>query len=515
MKLPGLPALLVLLLCLLVMHPRPAMADDTFGIAPEKKLARALTELADTCYRCGEKARELGLYTNARSYFNHALGYDAEHKATRRVMGFKKRAGVWTLNEDLVPKDDKVPAARLPETEQKLGTETREIREKAAEALFKFVGDIKLAAEQRMLALYHALLTCPEHRPSQTAARTSVEQSGFKHALDGDAELRRKQWLEAAPAPEAFEEATAYETACGFPMVKRRAPWFITHFDIGETGQAWASDLTRLAEASRTRILEITGMPPAKAPDKDENRIHYTVFGNRERFAAFIEKCSGIEDTAHRAEVARASHGTPVFKPYGSVWLYEFLDNDSGLRDAIAHDVAYKEVARCTDGGGYWLAQGMGYLLSAQMNGTTLARFYGIRSSGVIDSGGKEALPGLGISPPGWRVRVALMLAGDKAPAPSHLAALRVNDYTNDHMALAFCWSEFLASRHAVQLKVYLESALKERMARLKEKKPQLTAAEVLARLYEALKVGEAGFMAEFKAWALSEYLRLPTGKDE
>ena len=58
---------------LLLAAPRPAVADENFGVTPEKKLAKALENLADTCFECGDAAKGKGLYTYARSYFSHGL----------------------------------------------------------------------------------------------------------------------------------------------------------------------------------------------------------------------------------------------------------------------------------------------------------------------------------------------------------------------------------------------------------------------------------------------------------
>ncbi|MCZ7605815.1 MAG: hypothetical protein M5U25_06980 [Planctomycetota bacterium] len=78
-------------------------ADGNFGITPDKKLAKALADLADTCFECGDIAKQKGLYTYARSFFSHALEYDTDHKKTRKVMGFERKKGAWVLEEDMIP----------------------------------------------------------------------------------------------------------------------------------------------------------------------------------------------------------------------------------------------------------------------------------------------------------------------------------------------------------------------------------------------------------------------------
>lgn len=489
---------------------RPADALDDFGITADKKLAKALGDLADTCYQCGEKAKEKGLYTNARSFFDHALRYDPEHKNTRKVMGFKKKKSEWVLEEDMIPLKDIVNESKRAEIESKLINETRDLRTKAADTLFKFVSDTALPAESRMLALFHTLRICPEHREAQKAARANPATTWFKHALDDEHETLREKRIGDIAAPEKIAELSGYEKALGYSIPKRRSTWFIVHCDMGEAGEAWVEPLTRFAEASRNHQLELMGMTSPAAPKQDAHRLHYTVIATRERFAAFIDKCSGLTDASERAEISKVSSGAQVFNPYGSAWLYPNTENDHGLRDAIAHDVALKDVFRCTGEAGYWLAHGFGYLNSTHMNGSCSSTFYGTRSSGVINTGGKESLPGLGSCAAGWRLEVALALAGNKALKPSQLATTRVNDFTEDHMAAAFCIADFLSSQHREKLKAFFESALAERMKRIKEKATPETASEIVSRLYTELGMDEAAFMTAMKAWATVNYLKLP-----
>lgn len=505
----------VLALVALAALSRPVSALDDFGITPDKKLAKALTDLADTCYECGEKAKEKGLYTNARSFFDHALRYDPEHKNTRKVMGFKKKKNAWVLEDDMIPLKDLVNEKKRPELEEKVATETRELRTKAADGLFKFVSDTALPAESRMLALYHILRICPEHREAQKCARANLDRKFFKHALDDENETLREKRVNDITAPEKFAELTAYEQALGYPIAKRRSTWFVVHCDMGDASESWVEPLTRLAEASRNHHLELTGLSTPNAPKADTHRLHYTFFSTRERFAAFIDKCSGLTDASEKAEISKVSSGAQVYNPYGSVWLYPNTEDDYGLRDAIAHDVSIKDVLRCTDMAGYWLAHGFGYLNSTHMNGSCASTFYGTRASGVINTGGKESLPGLGSCSAGWRLEVALSLAGNKAIKPSDLARTRVNDFTEDHMAAAFCIADYLSSQHRDKLKVFFEGAATERMKRIKEKGTPETGQEIISRLFKALDMDEDAFMTAFKAWAVVNYIKLPTGTEK
>lgn len=489
---------------------RPADALDDFGIAADKKLAKAFEDVADACYQCGEKAKDKGLYTNARSYFDHALRYDPEHKNTRKVMGFKKKKNAWVLEDDMIPLKDIVNESKRAEVEQKLATETLEVRTKAADALWKFVADTALPAESRMLALYHVLRLCPEHREGQKCARANPDRKFFKHALDDENETLREKRINEVAAPEKIAELSGYEKALGYSIPKRRSTWFVVHCDMGEVGEAWVEPLTKFAEAARSHQLDLMGLTTPNAPKQDPHRLHYTVIATRERFAAFVDKCSGLTDASERAEISKVSSGSQVFNPYGSVWLYPNLQDDYGLRDAIAHDVAIKDVFRCTGDVGYWLAHGFGYLNSTHMNGSCASTFYGTRSSGVINTGGKESLPGLGSCSAGWRLHVALSLAGNKAIKPSQLATTRMNDFTEEHMAAAFCIVDFLSSQHKEKLKAFFESALAERMKRIKEKGTPETGQEIVNRLYAELGMDEAAFMTAFKTWAVVNYIKLP-----
>jgi len=500
----------VLALLLIGAFARPASALDDFGITPDKKLAKAFEDMADVCYQCGEKAKDKGLYTNARSYFDHALRYDTDHAKTRKVMGFKKKKNAWVLEDDMIPLKDIVNESKRGEIEQKLAAETLDIRTKAADTLFKFVADTGLPAESRLLALFHVLRLCPEHRDGQKCARANADRRLFKHALDDENETLREKRINEIAEPEKIPEVSGYEKACGYSMSKRRSAWFVMHCDLGEVSESWVTPLTRFAEASRNHQLELMGLTSPTPPKEDPNRLHYTVIATRERFAAFIDKCSGLTDASERSEIAKVSSGAQVFKPYGSVWLFPNTTDDFGLRDAIAHDVAIKDVFRCTGDAGYWLAHGFGYLNSVHMNGSATSTFYGTRASGVINTGGKESLPGLGACAAGWRLQVVTSLAGNKALKPSDLARLRVNDYTEEHMAAAFCIADFMSSQHKDKLKAFFEGALKERMQRIKDKGTPETAQEIITRMFSEFGMDETAFMNEFKTWAVTNYVKLP-----
>jgi len=485
--------------------------DNNFGITPERRLARSLQKVADVCFECGDKAKEKGLYQHTRSFFNNALLYNPDHAQTRRTMGFRKRRGDWVLEEDLVPLSDNVVEARRPQLEQSLTTETLPIRQKVAEELFGYVENTSLPLEQRMLALFHTLRICPEYAPAQRAARAVPAEIWFRHDLDNEGEIHRVVWLQRANAGERIEEHTDYERRCGFRFEKRRSSWFIVHVDVGPESTKWAENLTRFAEASRTRSLELLGLPAGTPPERDDHKLHYTVLNQRERFARFVDQCSGITDASHRAEVARDSGGTPVYNPFGSVWLYPRLDDDHGLRDAVAHDIASKEVFRYAGLNAYWLGRGMGYINSAQMASSTRAQFYGIRSTGVIDSGGREALPGLGPSPAGWRLRVGMELIADSSMSLSDLGRLRISDYHEREMAHAFCFTDYLVHNHREKLAAFLRDAFQERSNRAREEIAEETGPELIARLLRNLEMTEQQFMDGFRLWAFETYFRLPT----
>ncbi|MCC6466076.1 MAG: hypothetical protein IT463_12120 [Planctomycetes bacterium] len=514
-KLARRAARLAFLAVLFLAVARPAGALDDFGVTPDKKLAKALADLADVCFACGDKAKEKGLYGHARSFFDHALRYDPDHKATRKVMGFKKKKDAWVLDEDLIPLKDVINESKRQELEEKLVVETRDLRTKGVEPLWKFAADTGVPAEQRMLALFHVLRLCPEHRDAQKAARATPDVMWFRHGLDDDDDANRAKWVGRGAAGAKIEGNTPYEQALGFAMAKRKTPWFVVHCDVGEASEAWAETLSQFAEASRDHSLELLGLDKTEGPKDDAQRLHYTVFNNRDRFASFVEKCSGIEDPAQRNEVAKVSGGSETFKPYGSVWLYLQTGNDYGLRDGIAHDLGYKEITRCCGNTAYWLAHGFGYLNSTQMNGSTHARFYGVKASTVIDTGGKDALPGLGDSPAGWRLHTAMLAAGNKLLKPSQLGAVRVNDLDNSHMAQSYCYAEFLVTQHKDKFSAFLKASIKDRSKRIKEKGQPETASEQNGRLFTELGLTEDEFVTAFRAWAIANYAKLPGAAGE
>jgi hypothetical protein len=481
--------------------------DIHHGITPERRLARAIERAADVCFRCGDIAKEKGLYRHTRSFFNHALLYDPNHRQTRRAMGYRQRRGQWVLEEDLVPLSDNVVEARRPRLEQELFNETLPLRQSVADDLFEFVANERLDRTQRVLALYHALRICPEHARSQRVARAADAPVWYKHDLDSSAAAHRALWLQRADDGEAFQENTRYESRMGFQFSKRRTPWFIIHIDTTPERDEWAKELGQFAEASRSRALDLLGLPHGTSPSEDAQRLHYTVLTQRDTFRLFVERLSGIPDDSHRREVAETGYGTPVYSPYGSAWLFPGRRQDTGLKDQIAHDIASKEVFRYAGHEAYWLARGMGYVNSVQMNDTTVSVFYAIRSTAVIDSGGVEALPGLGPSPAGWRLRVALETAGDVALKPSDIAGLRIADYHQREMAYAFAFTDYLVREHQEGLR----EALRASLAARRESGETDSGPKVLERILEHIEMDEQKFMEEFTKWVQENYIRLPT----
>ena len=499
----------------LLAMPRDAGAIEKFNITPDKKLAKQFEKTADVCFECGDIAKGKGLYRLARSFFGHALAFDEDHRKTRKVMGFERKRGKWLLEEDMVPAKDIINESKRDELEEKLRLETLELRKKAAEDLWEFVTDTKLSSQQRMLAVYHVIRLHPEGREAQKVARSSPDQRWYKHLLDDESDTNRIKWIQRAPTGDLIEENTEYEKASGLAMTKRKTDWIIFHADLANQSEAWAETLIQFTEASRDHVFETLGLDKPPAPKDDAQRLHYTVMRDRERFSKFVETCSGITDVAHRKEVATISFGTPTYSPYGAVWLFPDLTNDYGVRDAIAHDVAAKEIFRlCGGEGAYWLARGLGYINSTHMNGSTSSIFYGVKTSGVLDTGGAEALPGFGNSSAGWRVQFGMELTGGTELKLSHLVKLRVGDYSQREMAHAYCYTDYLLHEHKDKLNEFLQACFKERARRYNEKEPAETPAEILQRLWETLVLTEEQFMEKVKTWALANYFALPVGDE-
>lgn len=499
------------MLLLFCSHHSDAQTYERFGIEPEKKLAKKFEKLADTCFKCGDTAKEYALYTYARSWFNYGLMFDPDHRKIRKTMGYKKKRGKWVLEEDMVPLEDQVREDRKGELIAKLWAETKPDREAAVKDLWEFVKDTKLERDQRLLALWWVLKFDPDHAFALRAARATKGDNDFLSDLDEDARALRIKWIADGQEPEVISEQTTYEKDSGISMSKTRTDFAIFHVKTKSKSDEWAKALNQFCDASRAHALKQLGYERGKAPAKDANRLHYTVLGDRDEFKQFVYKCSGIKDAAQRKEVAEHSGGTPTYAPYGAVWYYPSQDNDYGLRDGIAHDVASKEIFRLTGPNAYWLSRGVGYMNSVHMNDSTQAKFFGVKTTGVIDTGGAEALPGLGNSAAGWRLRVAMDVAGGQSLKLSELFSLRVAAFTSREMASAFCMTEYLMTKHKEGLKKFLDAAFEDRKARYKEKKASASGNELREMLYEALGKQESELMDDFGKWVTENYTKLPT----
>jgi hypothetical protein len=496
----------------LILSTAPATCLDTFGLTPDKRLAKALAGAADACFQCGEKARGAGLHSMARSYYGHALKYDPDHRNTRRVMGFKKKKKDWVLEKDLIPEHDEIDEARREQLESTLVQQTVPIRQKAADELWKFVEDKNLEREQRVLALFHTLRLFPEHASARRAARTSDTTTGLMHDLDGEADTFRARWIQAAGEGEVIAETTPYEIATANKMQKRRGEWVLFHVHVGDNSSEWARVLTQYTEAARKRSIELLGVKVGKPPEKDEDRLHYSIFATRKSYQSFIEKCSNISDPTTRSDAATKADGSEVYKPYGTAYLHPDTENDYAMRDAIAHDIAVKAVLPSTGWNGYYLLRGMGYLNSVQMNGSITSTFWAVKASGATGTE-REALPGLGRCAAGWRLLVATECACGGALDFAQLAALRAPDYGERDMAYSFCLADYLVSQHKERLAKFMTSARTELAARRKDKRELESGAELFERLLTTLELDTESFKSAFAAWVGENYLRLPEGE--
>lgn len=497
------------LLLILAVTPNHVATDDNFGLEPSRGLMRAMRLAATACYECGEKARELKLHSWARSFYDHALRYNADHRPTRQVLGFRKIRGDWVLEEDLIPRNDDVNAADRQRTEVKLISDTLPIRREAADGIWPFVESTRLPVEQRLLALFHTLRICPEHRDAQRAARAIPGQQFFQHWLDDESTTFRHRWIEAAPEGKAIEELTPYMEASLLKMEARRSEWIVMHV-FASTTEDWTPTLARFANSAHKRSHDVLGLPPGEPPTQDEHRLHYTVFTQRDHFAKFVDTCSNIADASKRSEITKVGYGTEVYRPYGAAYLSPGIHDQGPVRDGIAHDLGSKVITRHTAWNFYWLARGYGYLLSTQMNGSVAQQFYGLQTSAVIETGGRDALPGLGRSAAAWRLHAATDCAAGGGMTLSELVAARPADYKLREMAHAFSITEFLVAEHKTALVKFLKEAQAEMVARTRETKDHETGPELAQRLLKCLEMTEEEFNQARTAWVLENYVRLP-----
>ncbi|MCF6228909.1 MAG: hypothetical protein L3J82_09690 [Planctomycetes bacterium] len=507
-----LSVITVVVLALLVFSSKPAVALEDFGVEPDKKMTKAFEDLADACYECAGIAEKKGLNLLARSYYNHALQYEYDHKKTRKRMGFKKKKKKWVLVEDMLPLKDSVPQAKRAEREQALINETASIRRKAADRIFELATNEKLDTRTRMLAVFHTIRMLPDHRGAQKAIRSRLEGQFAVHALDDLYWSARDKWIESEADGKPIEEQTDYEKKSKMEMVKTESDWVVWHGRIGPESKAWLNDFAKFGEASRNQVFEALGLEEPKPPTKRERKLHLSVFDEREDFKVFVNTCSSHPDAAYRREVAEAGGGMNVYHPFGAVWLYPGQDSSRWMHDGISHELASMEVQRHTSDAGFWIMKGFGYLMSARMASSTKARFFQTKKSQVIESGGVDALPGFGDSPCGWRLLVAMSVSAGKEVRAVELA--KAKEFTNHTMAHAFAFVEFMLLEKKEKFKAFLLDALKERNRRRADKLPPENNVEVLNRLVTAMEIDRNALHEEFCAWVLKTYVRLPAEED-
>jgi hypothetical protein len=503
----------MLALVMLCSLQRPTAADGT-GITPDKKLAKELAGLADLCYAMGIKAKDSGIYNYAKSFFNHALLYDADHKETRKILGFKKKGKEWVADkEDYgMPVRNTARAEKERELFERIWVETKGEREKAADKLYEFVADPKLDSRQRLLALYHITLIDPWHEKGHRAAgmdRGSGANEVWVHKLDADFAHQRGDWTKGVSPAASVAERTPYEEQLGISFGKARGERFLFHVNCAAGAEEIAARLVPFAEASWRKAHEFIGQELAEAPKDDAQRLHFTVFDDRPNYAKFIDKCAGIEDANRRREIAEQGWGYATRKPAGNVWLYPRTQEDASLRDGIAHEIGASIIANKCGYRLYWLNRGLGFLMSNRSLGTVRANFAAVKGTAVIPSD-VESMPGDGTCTAAWRFRVALAIAGGKPLGLSELTRATVAGFGELHCAFAFCYVEYLLAKYRDKLAPFLKEAYDDTYARYQKKEPPESGEAVLARLLRHLELTSEALQGEFALWALDNYLRLP-----
>lgn len=506
-----------LALCLLSFTLRPQAQAQDLGITPDKKLAKELTALADLCYDMGIKAKDRGIYNYAKSFFNHALMYDSEHKDTRKILGFKKKKGEWVADKDDygMPRSNTVSREKEPEAYRKVWEDTREARSKAADKLYEFVADTTLETRQRILALHHLMLIDPWHEKGHRAAGLEAAKPGTSedlwiHTLDSDYAHQRNAWVSGVPDAVMVSEKTPYEEALGLKFSKARGERFFFHVCMDTQAENIARNLTPYADATQRKAAELLGLDLGEVPKEDAKRLHYTFFQHRRDYAQFVDKCAGIDDPARKKEVAEQGWGYATRKPTGNVWLYSYPENDSALRDGIAHEIGSFTIAAKCGYRLYWLNRGMGFTLSNRAMGTCKSTFVAIRGTAIIDSGGVDAMPGLGTNAAAWRFKVILAIAGGKSLNLGELTKATVSGFSELHAAFGFCYTEYLLAKHKDKLAPFLEDAYKDSYERYQKKEKPETNEETLARLLKHLGTSQDSLQTEFALWATQNYMKLP-----
>ncbi len=502
----------VMLLFVFVAASPPSIAQEA-GIAPEKNLAAELKKLADVCYKCGESAREKGIYNYARSFYDYALRYDVDHKDTRQVMGYRKKGKDRVLIGELcVPRTNTCKPGTEKQLLIKLWAETLSAREKAADGLMKFVNDKKLDINQRLLALHHVLLICDTHAGARAVLRHSRPRGPdlWVNVLDLDAFNARADWTAAAKV-QRIPDKTPYEEKLGLEFSKYRGERVVLHARAGNLSGPMAENCARMGDAAFVRAHTLLGVEAPAAPAADANRLHYTIFNEREEYARFVEQCSGIEDPNTRKEAAK-TFGCSTRNPAGTVWLNTNNDDDESQRDAVAHAVGSLVLSHYCHWNLYWLTRGFAYTMSNQMMGSTKATvFTTTRSSApIVDSGGINSLLGLGTTADGWRFRVLRAAAMDKLATLTQMTQAQSGGYDEQRMAQAFCMTEFLLMAHKDKMRSFFKTSREERVNRAGAGKAAETPAQTQERLLKELGLEESEFNKALRDWVLANYVTLP-----
>ncbi len=491
------------------------VADDT-GIAADKKLAKELENLADLCYAMGIKAKDSGIYNYAKSFFNHALLYDPDHKETRKILGFKKKGKEWVADkEDYgMPSRNTIRPEKEDEVYKKIWSDTKAEREKAADKLYEFVADTKLDNKQRVLALHHLMLIDPWHVKGHRAAGMDNTEPGtstdlWTHKLDADIYHARRDWQKDAPAATAVKDKTPYEDAMGVLFGKARGERFFIHVSCVGSAEQIALNLAPYADATWRKACEYLGTTPEEAPKEDAKRLHYTVIDDRPNYAKFIESCAGIDDAQRRKEIAEQGWGYATRKPTGNVWLYPRPEVDAGLRDGFAHEIGSYSIASKCGYRLYWLNRGFGFTMSNRAVGSVRANFAPVRGSQVIPSD-VEAMPGNGTNAAAWRFNVVLAIAGGKTLGLSALTRASSATFGEQQCAFGFAYTEFLLTKYKDKLAPFLKDAYDDTYERYKKKEQPESGDETLARLMKHLDTSSDALQTDFALWAVDNYLKLP-----
>ncbi len=400
----------------------------------ERKLERADAKTAKLFADDAAVAEKNGLFLEAALDYRLALGFDPDHKAARKALGYSGRAGKWRAGPRTLPDENtagedasEAYASRRVARGQKAAREYADI---AKWANGRDLGGAAAAAWSRVLSLD------PDHRGARKALGFVPLVSGGDGGWVLEADGAR---LEAASTGEELG-AGPLAKRTGLSLRRRRGPTVTVE---GAASQRELGEAIRFGEAGHDLFLELFG--PA-----EPSALKVGLLADAGEFESFLEACRPDEGAdVRKTNLEEFSCIWSAVDDHYGITAWEQSDREDGV---LGHLVAqHLEEWNAAAVAYPWIGEGLVAWFTVRLHATAV--YYSVGEESIDPE--LERISG----PAGWPLRARMLVRTGEAPSLAAFVAMNeLNTFSADDLALAWALIRFLMERSSERFVVLVRS---------------------------------------------------------